>query len=100
MVVIELEELKRHARVVGTARDNELALCGDAAEETVMNYLHTSISEMWDTYGCIPATVKKAIYAVAIGMFDYPAGTDGRQQFVCPFSILAAIESYKVLTNR
>lgn len=98
--LLKIEELRRNARVDDPGEDSTLMECAAAAEEAVLNYLHSSWIELIDTYGAVPATVKKAMLSVATGMYNMPEGVDGRQQYVAPFGVLAALEGYKRLSDR
>ena len=99
--LLTIEAMRRNARVDEDAdEDANLMECAAAAEKTVLDYCHTSWEEVLDTYGQVPAVMYKAMLAVAVGMYDSPAGSDGRQTYVAPFGVLASLEHYKRLTNR
>lgn len=97
---ITVEMMRKNARVDDPGEDVDLMLCAAAAEESVLNYCHTSWEEVMDTYGVVPAVIAKAMLAVAVGMYEMPAGVDGRQQYVAPFGVLCSLEAYKRLSDR
>ena len=101
MNILDIDTLRKKAAADPTGEDDALLTrAGDAAESSVLNYLNTSEAELYDTYGEIPVVVEESMYAVAVGYYEQPSGTDTRQHYTLPFGLMAALEHYKVLSNR
>lgn len=98
--LLTIEDMRRNARVDDPDEDQNLMLCAASAEELVLGYIQSTWIELIDTYGAVPAGVKKAMLAVATGMYNCPEGVDGRMQYTCPFGILAGLSQYVRLSDR
>lgn len=103
--LLTLGEMRYNLRIdaddVDEARDENLMACAAAGEELVLNYCNTSWSELVDDYGlCIPASIHRAMLAIACGIYETPTGVSGRQQYVAPMHVMALLTPYVKLTKR
>lgn len=60
MKFLTLDYIKQHSRIDFDCEDELLELYGEAAEDTVMNYLNRTLADLVAQYGVIPAPVQQA----------------------------------------
>lgn len=95
MPLITVDELKKQARIDGTAEDDLLELYCASAEATVFSLLNRTKENLADEYGgCIPEPVKHAALMLAAHNYTHREPASPQNLYSVPYTIDALIKPY------
>ena len=94
MKFLTLEYIKQHSRIVGDAEDELLTLYGEAAEETVLNWLNRSYTNLVETYGEVPVAVKQAALMLVDTSYQYRSPITPGNVSVVPYTFDILVKPY------
>lgn len=97
MKFLTLEYIKLHSRIDFDCEDVLLELYGEAAEDTVMNYLNRPLSDIVSTYGDVPAAIKQAALLLVDVSYQYRSPVSPTNVSVVPYTFDILIKPYMIL---
>ena len=98
MKFLTLEYIKQHSRIVGDAEDELLTLYGEAAEETVLNWINRSYENVIEAYGEVPMAVKQAALMLVDTSYQYRSPITPGNVSVVPYTFDVLVKPYMKLT--
>ena len=98
---LTLDKIKAQCRIEAdfTDEDSLLEMYGDTAEETVLNALHRSYTEVMEVYGRIPAPVVQASLMLVDLSYQHRSPVSPQQMYMVPYTFDLLVKPYMRLTS-
>ena len=97
MKFLTLDYIKQHSRIDFDCEDELLELYGEAAEDTVMNYLNRTLADLVAQYGVIPAPVQQAALMLVDISYQYRSPVTTVNVSIVPYTFDMLIKPYMKL---
>ena len=103
MKFLSLEFIKRHSRIDFDCDDDLLELYGDAAEDTVAQYLGRGknademIASLEEQYGSVPAPIYQAALELVNQSYEHRSPVSPQQMYSVPYNFDLLIKPYMIL---
>lgn len=94
MDFLSINFIKNHSRIDADCEDEVLALYGNAAEATLLNYLDRSYDEIIDTYGEMPAPLVQAALMLVDVSYQYRSPVSPNNLNIVPYTFDILIKPY------
>ena len=98
MKFLTLEYIKQHSRIDYDAEDKLLPLYGEAAEETVLNWINRSYENVIETYGKVPEAVIQAALMIVVTSYQYRSPITPGNISVVPYTFDILVKPYMRLS--
>lgn len=102
MEIITFEQIKDQLRLDDeqAAQERDLLLIfGDAAEETVLNLIRRSYTDIIEQYGKVPASLRRAILLLVDNSYKERSPASSQNMSVVPYSFDLLVKPYMKLSS-
>lgn len=97
MKFLDLEYIKAHSRICCDCEDGLLELYGDAAEETLLNYVGMSYDDVVEQYGGVPTPLMHAALMLVDVSYQYRSPLSPTNVSVVPYTFDILVKPYMKL---
>lgn len=94
---LDLNTIKQHLRITEDYEDSLLQTYGDSAEETVLQLLNTTYSDLLENYSYIPANIKHATLMLVEVSYKYRAPIGVENMNLVPYTFDMLLKPYMIL---
>lgn len=98
---LTLEKIKAQLRIEPDFHDEDdlLEEYGEEAEDTVLNLLNRDYTDLIDTYGKVPAPIRRASLMLCDISYAHRSPVGPQQMYLVPYSFDLMIKPYMKLTT-
>lgn len=98
---LTLDKIKAQCRIEAdfTDEDSLLEMYGDTAEETVLNAMNRSYTDVIEVYGRVPAPVVQASLMLVDLSYQHRSPVSPQQMYMVPYTFDLLIKPYIRLTS-
>ena len=95
------EQIKAQCRIEQdfTAEDELLEMYGESAENTVLNLLNRTITDVYEQYGCIPRPLVRAALMLVDNAYKERSSISPQNMSVVPYTFDLMLKPYMKLTT-
>lgn len=94
---LTLEYLKAHSRITNDCENEKIEQYGNAAEETILNYLNRSYENLIETYGGVPDPLWVAAALLVDNALEHGSPSSSVQMHNVPYNFDMYIKPYMIL---
>lgn len=95
----EISYIKQHSRICGDGEDALLELYANQAEDTILNLLHRTYTDLMDSYGDIPAPIRQATLMLVEQSCNNRGPVSPSNMSMVPYAIDLMVKPYMRLTD-
>lgn len=102
MEIITFDQIKAQLRLddeQATQEHDLLLIYGEAAEETVLNIIRRSYTDIIEQYGQVPASIRHAILLLVDNSYKERSPASSQNMSVIPYSFDMLVKPYMKLAN-
>ena len=92
-----LDNIRKHSRMDFCCEDSLLEEYVEAAEDTILEILRRSETDLIDTYGKVPAAIRQATQLLVESSYQHRAPSTSQNLSVVPYSIDLLLKPYMIL---
>ena len=98
---LTIEQIKAQCRIEQdfTAEDELLEMYGESAENTVLNLLNRTITDIYEQYGCIPRPLVHATLMLVDNAYKERSPISPQNMSVVPYTSDLMLKPYMKLTT-
>lgn len=97
---LDIEWIRQHSRIDYDCENELLELYGQAAEDTILNYLNRTYEEVVETWGDVPPAIKQAsLMLVDIG-YTYRSPVNSTNVSIVPYTFDLLVKPYMRLVSK
>lgn len=98
---LTLEKIKAQCRIEAdfTDEDSLLEMYGDTAEETVLNAMNRSYTDVIEVYGRVPAPIVQASLMLVDLSYQHRSAVSPQQMYMVPYAFDLMVKPYMRLTS-
>ena len=97
MVILTLEDIKRHVRLDGDVEDDELLDYGESAEEQLWQDLGKTYDEVLAEYGSVPVSLRHAALMLVAHYYKHRGMGENVPYYDMPYTYDVKIKPYMAL---
>lgn len=97
MNIVSIELIKAHCRIDSDIEDVLLELYAESAEETVLNYLNSSIESLYEKFGKIPNAIIQATLMLVEHSYTQRSPVSQTNLYTVPYTFDALVKPYMIL---
>lgn len=94
MKFLTLEYIKQHSRIDFDCEDTMLTLYGEAAEDTLLNYLNRSYDDLLETYDTMPSALIQAALMLVDVSYQYRSPISPANVSIVPYTFDILVKPY------
>lgn len=92
-----LDQIRKHSRMDFCCDDSLLEEYVEAAEDTILEMLRRSETDLIDTYGKVPAAIRQATQMLVESSYQHRSPSTSQNLSVVPYSIDLLLKPYMIL---
>ena len=98
---LTIEQIKAQCRIEQdfTAEDELLEMYGESAENTVLNLLNRTITDIYEQYGCIPRPLVHATLMLVAQSYQHREPVSPQNLYTVPYAFDLLLKPYLRLTT-
>lgn len=94
MKFLTLELIKKQSRIDGVIEDSLLELYGEAAEETLLNYVGATYEELTETTGKMPKALVQAALMLVDVSYQHRSPVSSQSISIVPYTFDILVKPY------
>ena len=94
MQFLSIDYIQQHSRIDCTCEAEILSLYGDAAEQTLLNYIGMTYDEVVTKYGDVPAPLKQAALMLVDVSYNNRAPISPQSMSLVPYTFDLLVKPY------
>ena len=94
MKFLTIDYITQHSRIDCTCEAELLTLYGNAAEETIFNYIGRTYDEIIAEYGSVPAPIKQAALMLVDTSYQYRSPINPNNVSLVPYTFDMLVKPY------
>ena len=94
MKYLTLNDIKAHCRIDIDAEDSLLELYGEAAEDTVLNYIGKTYDELIEEYTPLPKPIVQATLMLVDTSYQYRSPISAQSMSIVPYTFDLLVKPY------
>ena len=94
MKYLTLNDIKAHCRIDIDAEDSLLELYGEAAEDTVLNYIGKTYDELTEEYTTLPKPIVQATLMLVDTSYQYRSPISTQSMSIVPYTFDLLVKPY------
>ena len=94
MKYLTLNDIKAHCRIDIDAEDSLLELYGEAAEDTVLNYIGKTYDELIEEYTTLPKPIVQATLMLVDTSYQYRSPISAQSMSIVPYTFDLLVKPY------
>lgn len=97
MKFISLDYIKKHSRIDFDCEDDLLELYGNAAEDTLLNYVNRTYEEVIEQYGKMPAALMQATLMLVDNSYQHRSPASPQNMYYVLYGFDTLVKPYMKL---
>lgn len=97
---LTLAQIKAQLRIDGNSDDDLLTMYGEAAEDTLLNYLNKTYDEVIEAYTTMPAPLVQASLMLVDVSYQYRSPLSPTNMYYVPYTFDVLIKPYMRLADK
>lgn len=92
-----LDAIRKHSRIDFCCDDSLLEEYVEAAEDTILEMLRRSETDLIDTYGKVPAAIRQATQLLVESSYNHRSPSSAQNLSIVPYGIDFLLKPYMIL---